>query len=121
MRLGALTMEALPSGQRAYVDMGSRLVRQEEGDVGDEVRIERATHVLTAGVVTALARTGWRLETRPGHTLDMVYADHRLVPRTIVSDLASGATSQEQWGAQCAQLGLTGIPLTPSAAVTSVG
>jgi Zn-dependent protease with chaperone function len=118
---GAMTVDTLPSGRSAYIDLGSSLIRNEELNMSDEARVECAIQVLTAGMVSALSRAGWRLETRPGHTVDMVHADQRLVPRSIVTALASGAMSADEWRARCAQLGLTGIPLRPSGAVTSVG
>lgn len=109
---GSTTIDSLPEGRDAFIRLGDRLVGP--GDQADDrERIGRAAAVLIAGISAALLRSGWQLETSPGHTLDAVRGDDRLVPSTIVNGHIAGGAPVVAWKEQARALGLAGVPLSP--------
>ena len=63
---GALTVDQMPAGRKAYITLGGRLVGKEEVNIDAEERIERAIQVMTAGLGVALVRAGWDVHTSRG-------------------------------------------------------
>ena len=47
---GSLTLDTIPSGQRAYIGLGTRLVGKEEININSEERINRAIRGMSAGL-----------------------------------------------------------------------
>ena len=108
---GAVTVDGIPVGAKAYMAMGSRLVRDDEADVTDEECIARAAQLIEAGVGSALTRVGWSVRTAPGLPIELVRGADRLEPRAVIAGLADGRDSGADWQATCRRLGIAGIVL----------
>jgi Zn-dependent protease with chaperone function len=113
--LGARTVDGMPAGRKAFMQLGSALVEKREVDVTADDCVARAGYVLTAALGAALLRAGWVLETGPGQPLEVVKGGERLDPGMVMARLAeeeSGAA--EEWRATCERLELVGWPLASS-------
>jgi Zn-dependent protease with chaperone function len=112
---GTRTVGQIPSGQEAFIQLGSELVGQDEVNVNSEERIHRATQLLTAGLGSALTSAGWSIETGPGDPLELVNGDKRLDPGVAIARLASGDESAGEWQSFCEDQGIASLPLTTRA------
>jgi len=113
--LGGRTVDDMPSGRKAFMQLGSALVAKREADVTADDCIARAVHVLAASLGSALARAGWEVETGPGQPLVLVRGPERLDPNVVLTRLVEGQESADGWQARCEQLGIAGLPLALTA------
>ncbi|HVQ15481.1 MAG TPA: hypothetical protein VMS40_17895, partial [Vicinamibacterales bacterium] len=115
---GTLTIDQLPSGKRAYEDMGKALKGKMDISPSEE-RIAHAAQMMTVGVGAALLRAGWRFETSPGSPLAATNGAARISPREVVERLVENADAYKEWRKACDALGITGLPLRPSPDATA--
>lgn len=77
-------------------------------------RTFRAGGLFAGALALAMVQNGWELEVDPG-VFRMRRGDRELNPFDAVNQLMAGKLSREDWIAQCDQLGLSGLPLSPNA------
>lgn len=114
--LGKFSADTVPSGQHAFIHIGSGLVRSDELNVNSGDRIARATHLLAVGIGAVLLDQGWKAYTRPGMPVQFVRGSDTFEPVAGVRALADGSTTPDDWKAQCQALGIAGRPLGDPAA-----
>jgi heat shock protein HtpX len=114
--LGQFSADSLPSGQHAFIHIGSGLVRSDELNVNSGDRIARATYLLAVGIGAVLLDQGWKAYTRPGMPVQFVRGSDTFEPFAGVRALAEGVTTPDAWKAQCRALGIEGLPLGDPAA-----
>ena len=110
---GTTTIDQLPSGKRAYEDLG-RMLRGKMDISSSEERIGSAVYMMTAGIGAALMRAGWRVETSPGRPLELTNGSARVNPRDVISRLVEDVNAFKEWKETCDALGITGLQLRPS-------
>jgi heat shock protein HtpX len=110
---GTTTIDQLPSGKRAYEDLG-RQFRGKMNISSSEERIETAARMMAAGIGTALMRAGWRVETSPGQPIELINGSARVIPREVITRLVENVNAFKEWKETCDALGITGLPLRPS-------
>jgi heat shock protein HtpX len=79
-----------------------------------EQRIERAAQLLWRALTVVLCERGWYFHATPGE----FYLEHegcRISPVEIVAQIRSGACTPDDWRQRCLSLGISEIPLAPSA------
>jgi len=114
--LGQFSADTVPSGQHAFIHIGSGLVRSDELDVNSGDRIARATYLLAVGIGAVLLDQGWKAHTRPGMPVQFVRGSDTIEPFAAVRALAEGVTASDAWRAECQALGIAGRPLGDPAA-----
>jgi heat shock protein HtpX len=79
-----------------------------------EQRIERAAHVLRAALTVVLCDRGWQIHATPGEFY-LECGQSRIAPPEVVAQIRSGTITPIGWSEQCRSLGITDVPLSPSA------
>jgi hypothetical protein len=117
--LGALTADQIPADRKWFIKKGYELaVQHHRQEVGADEQIGYTCHMLLCAVGAALVRQGWSIETAPGRPLNVVKDGQHFEPHVAINKLADGTMNVDEWKAQCASLGLTGVALTAAAADT---
>ena len=115
--LGTLTADQIPSDKKWFIKRGAELaVMHNRPDAAPDEHIDYAKHVLMCAIGATLVRTGWIIETAPGRPLTVVKNGRRFEPHLVLEQLGEGTKKVDDWKAECASLGLTGIQLAVSAA-----
>jgi Zn-dependent protease with chaperone function len=122
--LRRLTADGFPIGKSAFIRLGSDLVRADEQNINNDIRIERAVHLLGAGIGVLLIDKGWRPQTSPGAPMVVVRDSESFDPLNAVRQLAKEEIAHDAWKAQCRSLGIAGLTLgvtTPTEVVKVAG
>jgi heat shock protein HtpX len=118
--LGTLTADQIPSDKKWFTRKGAELaVMHERPDAAADEHIDYTKHVLMCAIGATLIRTGWVIDTAPGRPLTVVNAGRRFEPHLVLEQLGEGTKKVDEWKAECASLGLTGLQLAVSAATQS--
>ena len=114
--LGTLTADQIPADKKWFLKKGAELAAQHQRqDVGAEEHVGYTCHMLLCAVGAALVKQGWTIETAPGRPLNVVKGDQHFEPHVAIRKLGDGTMNVDEWKAQCAALGIAGVPLTSSA------
>jgi hypothetical protein len=116
--LSRITADSLPSDKRAWIQLGSGLVRSDEQNVNSDDRIGRAVYLCAVGICIVLLDQGWRAHTMPGVPVLLVRGSETFDPFGAVRAFAGGVTMPVVWKAQCSELRIAGRPLADPTAIT---
>jgi hypothetical protein len=117
--LAQFTAETIPHSREALTRVAPGVVKRTE-IIPIEEKAGRAQVALAAGLARALLGLGFRVESLPGYSAELVRGAERVDPFDVVGSLVAGALSPEDWAATCVRLGLRGVRLggrQPAAAV----
>jgi heat shock protein HtpX len=111
--LAGITTETLPDAAGRLRQMGSKIPDPKGMLLTPQQRSARAASLLGTALAIALVDQGWKPELKLGN-LSLHCGEQKLVPATVVADLASGKVSREAWVEQLRSAGLEGLRLDKS-------
>ena len=108
--LAQFTAETIPHSREELTRVAAGVVKRTE-IIPIEEKTGRAQVALGAGLARALLDLGFRVESLPGYSAELVRGADRVDPFDVVGRLTAGTLLREDWAAACARLGLTGVRL----------
>jgi hypothetical protein len=108
---GGMTVADLATVHDRIKDMSWRF-RAPRGELPSrERRRQAALDVLSSGLALALYEAGWKVESLPGHPVELSLGAERIEPSGLLTALAAGDLSGSAWHARSESLGIAALSL----------
>src|SRR5579864_5312728 len=109
--LEGIAAHSVPDFLPKLPEIGSRMRDPKGMLLAPQQRAQRAGHLVASALALLLLDHGWQLETRPGRFY-FHRGEEKINVFGLMDALFNGKLSREAWLVQCAQLGVTDVPLT---------
>jgi heat shock protein HtpX len=110
--LRSLSLGGLPALAQQPL-AGLKVLRERQGEAGEEEKIQEARHLLGSAAAVALAKAGWQIRALPGEEVVLEKDGRRLAPFAVVKPGDEVQSAGEEWHRVCAEAGVANLPMSP--------